>query len=75
MTDRVTSELIFEAAEGSAGGCLPIKCRVNDHEQRLIEVRKQAHALQGNAIRLDETLARVDRRFDCIEIRLNLVDA
>lgn len=51
-----------------------IKKIVVDHAQQLIGLRKQIHALEGNTLRIEEGMARVEVRVEKIEKRLGLID-
>jgi hypothetical protein len=51
-----------------------IKKIVIDLAQQLIGVRKQIHALEGNTLRIEEGMARVELRVEKIEKRLGLID-
>lgn len=51
-----------------------IKKIVVDLAQQLIGLRKPIHALEGNALRIEEGMARVELRVEKIEKRVGLID-
>jgi hypothetical protein len=73
MTEK-TDNLVLEHLRAMRIDIGDTKKIVVDLAQQLIGVRKQLHALEGNVLRIEEGMARVELRVDKIEKQLGLVD-
>ncbi|MES9948983.1 MAG: hypothetical protein ABW118_08495 [Candidatus Thiodiazotropha sp.] len=72
---RITNELIYEVLKNVQADISELKSVVVELKEGQIGLRGQLHAIQGDALRQERTVAGVQLDIDRIKSRLDLTDA
>lgn len=75
QSDNKPFDLVLELLRALRGDVTAIRQTLAEHSQQLIGIRQQIHAVEGHALRLEESLVRVDLRVERLETRAGLIDA
>ncbi|MEW8072604.1 MAG: hypothetical protein AB2826_19480 [Candidatus Thiodiazotropha sp.] len=72
---RITNELIYEVLKNVQADISELKSVVVELKEGQIGLRGQLHAIQGDALRQERTVAVLQLDIDRIKNRLDLADA
>ena len=75
MTQNVTNELMYELLKKMRGELAEIKGDMKDLKEGQISIRNQLHAMQGDTLRQERTIATLQHDVDRIKNRFDLTDA
>ena len=75
MTDKEPDNLVLEILRRIQGDLSILKDGQGDLKSELIGIRKQLHAMQGDSLRQEQTIAGLRLEVDRINTRLDLSDA
>ncbi|MCP9237917.1 hypothetical protein [Lewinella sp. JB7] len=75
MTDDVTNELMYKVLKKIQGDLSDVKDDIKDIKEGQISIRNQLHAMQGDTLRQERTIASLQHDVDRIKTRFDLTDA
>lgn len=75
MTKNVTNELMYELLKKVRGELAEMKGDMKDLKEGQISIRNQLHAMQGDTLRQERTIATLQHDVDRIKNRFDLTDA
>jgi hypothetical protein len=75
MTQNVTNELMYELLKKVRGELAEMKADMKDLKEGQISIRNQLHAMQGDTLRQERTIATLQHDVDRIKNRFDLTDA